>query len=401
LARPLFPQNVIAVVWDFDKTLCPTYMQVPLFRRYGVDEGAFWREVNDLPDTLGRPDDQQSEGALRVNRDTVYLNRILDYVRAGIFPGLTNALLRELGRELEFYLGIPEVLIELKDLVRADTKFAKFEIEVEHYVVSTGLREMIVGSTVYPYLDGVWGCEFAEASPSPAAPESDAQLPLPAGGFEVAQIAYAIDNTSKTRAIFEINKGSNKHPDRIDVNSAMRAEDRRVPIENMIYIADGPSDTPSFSVVGGQGGRALAVYAPGDRAAFAQAYDLQQQGRVHGIAPADYTTGAQARMWLEATIQKMADRILSSRERELAEQVGSPARHIVPKPRISPKRTPALRVAVPAPNPAGDVKPVAPPHSGRVEVTAEGVRARLANEDRPTPASTPSTKLGDAATDKA
>jgi hypothetical protein len=356
--RPLFPQNVIAVVWDFDKTLSPAYMQRPLFKKYDVDENAFWNEVNDLlPRTLGKASEESPRGALRVNTDTIYLNRILDYVRAGVFPNLSNAILRELGADLEFFSGLPEALERLKGYVASNPEYQKFEIRVEHYVVSTGLREMIMGSRIAPYVDGVWGCEFAEMSPEPTAHRgANAQLSLEAatGSDVISQVAYAIDNTSKTRAIFEIHKGSNKHPVEIDVNSFMRTADRRVPLENMIYIADGPSDTPVFSVVVAGGGKTLAVFAPGDARSFRQANNLQLEGRVHAVGEADYERGSHASLWLEAEIDRIAQRIVESRHRELGEQVGRPARHLTsavpaaraveaetvaqaPKPQVEPR----------------------------------------------------------------
>ena len=84
-----FRQNVLAVVWDFDKTLISHYMQDPLFEAYGVDGPRFWTEVNALP-ALYR------KRGVPVNPETIYLNHLLAYVRAGRFPGLTNARLREL-----------------------------------------------------------------------------------------------------------------------------------------------------------------------------------------------------------------------------------------------------------------------------------------------------------------
>src|SRR5208283_2019305 len=81
---------------------------------------------------------------------------------------------------------------------------------------------------------------------------------------EISQIGMVIDNTTKTRALFEINKGTNKNP-AIDVNSNIKPEDRRIPFQNMIYIADGPSDVPSFSVVKRNGGEAYAVYNPANQ----------------------------------------------------------------------------------------------------------------------------------------
>ena len=78
-----------------------------------------------------------------------------------------------------------------------------------------------------------------------------------------------VDNTIKTVSIFEINKGSNKSS-RIDVNAFIPHEDRRIPIDQMIYIADGPSDVPVFAVVKGMGGKTYAVYNPEDEKSFSK-----------------------------------------------------------------------------------------------------------------------------------
>jgi hypothetical protein len=136
-----------------------------------------------------------------------------------------------------------------------------------------------------------------------------------------------IDNTTKTRAIFEINKGTNKNP-AIDVNSKMAAEDRRIPIQNMIYIADGPSDVPSFSVVKKGGGRAYAVYNPDKAAEFEQNDRLLQSGRIHGYGPADYRSGSSTAQWLRLHIHQICDRIVTDREAAVASKASKPPRHL-------------------------------------------------------------------------
>ncbi len=88
MASEIHLQTNIAIIWDFDKTLIPGYMQEPLFRHYNVDGRTFWREVNALDAHLRR------EGNELVARDSLYLNHILAHVREGIFPGLNNRLLR-------------------------------------------------------------------------------------------------------------------------------------------------------------------------------------------------------------------------------------------------------------------------------------------------------------------
>src|SRR5271156_3491614 len=148
--QSLFTQNVIAIIWDFDKTLTSAYMQKPLFKHYGVDEKKFWAEANGLEKFYRR------HGAHNVSKDTLYLNHILTYVREGIFKDLTNNLLFKFGSEIEFYPGLPDFFSSLKSSVSENSEFAKHEVSVEHYIVSTGLRKMIEGSDIAQYVDGIW-----------------------------------------------------------------------------------------------------------------------------------------------------------------------------------------------------------------------------------------------------
>jgi hypothetical protein len=303
----LFTQTIIAVVWDFDKTLIPGYMQWPLFEKYGVDEQMFWEGVNDLPKKY------RDRGCEQISTEILYLNHILEYVRRGRFGRLTNDILRKLGAELDFYPGLPDFFPALKLQLENNESFLHHEITLEHYVVSTGLSQMIKGSQIAPYLDGIWGCELIED--------------LNAENSVVAQLGYVLDNTTKTRAVFEINKGANKHPE-IDVNAQIAEDDRRIPVHNMIYIADGPSDVPVFSVVNQGNGKTYGVYQQGSDKEFKQINQLQQQGRVQSFGPADYTEGSQTHMWLSNAVNEIAERIVRDRERALGDKVGRAPRHL-------------------------------------------------------------------------
>lgn len=261
-----------------------------------------------------------------VSPDSLYLNHILAYVRQGRFAALNNQRLRELGAELEFHKGVPAIFERLRARLADHAGARQHEITLEYYVVSTGLRQMILGSPIAKFLDGVWACEFVELEPGPGFLESEAsEEPSPR---TICQVGYALDNTTKTRAIFEINKGTNRFPE-IDVNSSIRPEDRRVPFQNMIYVADGPSDIPVFSVVNSQGGRTYAVYAPASEADFAQADQLLADGRVQAFGEANYETGSQTAMWLSRAVDAIADRIATDRNRVLDSKVGRPPRHIL------------------------------------------------------------------------
>src|SRR5690606_18393031 len=141
MATTLFTQNTIACIWDFDKTLIPDYMQAPLFRHFGVDEANFWAEANGLAEHYKRR-------GYHLSSEIAYLNHILTHVLAGRMAGLNNKLLRACGREIQFYPGLPDFFDQSRAFVREKPEYVKHEITLEHYIVSTGLAEMIHGSRI-------------------------------------------------------------------------------------------------------------------------------------------------------------------------------------------------------------------------------------------------------------
>jgi len=320
MTQPLFLQNIIACIWDFDKTLSPGYMQAPIFELYKVNPKKFWKEVDQLPNYY------KKDGLDLISTDTLYLNHLLTYTKQGKFKGLNNTRLKELGAKIELYDGLPGFFNKLKRCVTLESEYEQHDIELEHYIVSTGLRQMILGSKIAPFVDGVWGCEFVENTPPPGYLDAGVKRTLQDPKI-ISQIAYALDNTTKTRAVFEINKGSNKFPD-IDVNAMIPDEDRRVPFQNMVYIADGPSDIPVFSLINRFGGRTFAVYQPGSKEEFAQVNNLQKQKRVHSFGEANYTEGSQTSMWIKNAIVEISDQIVKSRERALGDKIGKPPKHL-------------------------------------------------------------------------
>jgi hypothetical protein len=314
----LYSQNVIACIWDFDKTLVPNYMQAPLFKHYGILEEQFWIETNALVDEYHRR-------GYRLSGEIGYLNHILTYVISGKMSGLNNSTLKKLGSEIIFYPGLPEFFGNSKNWVKEKPEYIKHDIQLEHYIISTGLAQMIAGSKIAPYVDGIWGCEFIE---NPLEPGFLGQSELSISAeAEIAQIGMVIDNTTKTRALFEINKGTNKNSS-IDVNSNIKTEDRRIPFENMIYIADGPSDVPSFSVVKKNGGRTYGVFNPQRPDEFEQNDRLRQAGRIDYYGPADYKLESNTTNWLKLQVQQICNIIVNKRENALKEKTTRPPRHL-------------------------------------------------------------------------
>lgn len=299
--------NIIAVIWDFDKTLINGYMQSPIFKDYNVDEKEFWTEVNDMPNKM-------KQQGVRVNPDTAYLIQFARKAKDGTFKGLSNDKLREYGQKQEFYAGIPDFLKKSKEILKDNPECKEYSIRVEHYIVSTGFAEVIRGSALNDFVEDIWGCELIEGTGSD-------------GESVISESCYTIDNTTKTKAIFEINKGVNKDA-RINVNSKMNDKQRRVAFQNMIYIADGPSDVPAFSLVKKFGGSTFAIYPKGDERAFKQVEKLREEERIDMFAAADYTEGSTAYMWIVNKIKEYANRIIQV-ERNSRAVIGETPQHLI------------------------------------------------------------------------
>ena len=145
-------QNIIAVIWDFDKTLIDGNMQDPIFEEYHIDKAKFWQHVNELPA-------RYAKDGVKVNADTIYLNQFIKDAHKGIFKGLNNEKLKTFGQKQKYYHGVPEIFKNLQRVVEDNPKYREYNIRVEHYIVSTGMSAIIKGSAVMPYVEAIWGCD--------------------------------------------------------------------------------------------------------------------------------------------------------------------------------------------------------------------------------------------------
>ena len=285
------PQNTIGIIYDYDQTLSPTYMQdAVLFPAFGIDPASFWKKCGELVNDEG------------YDNELAYLKAILDYLQ---LDTPTNDELEALGAKLEFYPGLPEMFGELNSIL-TDSHRA-MGITIEHYIVSSGMKALIDGSRLAPHLKAVFGCEFAT--------DKEGRITFP---------KRVISHTQKTQYLFRINKGLLEPTE--DVNDHMPPEQRPMPFSNMVYVGDGPTDVPCFTVMKKNGGQAIAVYNPHDptRKSFRKCYQLSAHAdRVNHIAQGDYREGSHLRLILEEMITETADRILERRRAELAESTVS------------------------------------------------------------------------------
>lgn len=280
------PQTTIALVYDYDQTLSPTYMQdEAIFPVFGIDPPAFWKKCGELVEKGG------------YDNELAYMKAMLDYLE---MDRPTNAALRDLGQRLTFYPGLPEMFEELNGSLLTPEHRAH-GIEIEHYIISSGLKVLIEGSRLAPHVRAIFGCEFAE--------DDRGRITFP---------RRVISHTQKTQFLFRINKGMLDMSE--DVNDHLAPELRPVPFTNMIYVGDGPTDVPCFTVMRRSGGQAIAVYNPADptRSSFRKCYQLcVHADRVKNIAPSDFRSGSHLRLLLEEMAREIADSIVRRRREDL------------------------------------------------------------------------------------
>ncbi len=275
-------QNTIAIVYDYDQTLSPLYMQDDvIFPEFGIDAKKFWARCSDLVQRGG------------FDNELAYMKALLDVLA---LDRPSNKQLKALGARMRLYPGLPAMFDEFgrggEHLLTEEQK--ALGVRVEHYIISSGLKAVIDGSVLAPYLRATFGCEFAE--------DEEGRICFP---------SRVISQTQKTQYLFRINKGLLKLTE--DVNDHMPAELRSVPFQNMIYVGDGPTDVPCFTVMRKAGGQVIAVYNSLDesRASFRKCYQLSTHAeRVRHIAPSDYRAGSHLRLLLEEMVLEIANRMV-------------------------------------------------------------------------------------------
>ena len=248
--------EILAVVFDFDDTLTPD-STTRLLESFGYDTDAFWKEQ------------VRALVAQGYDPTLAWLNLLLADIRSGgRLAGLTNQKLRDFGATLDdnYFPGIPEIFPRLRGEV------AKYrDISLEFYVISSGLREVILGSGIArSHFDEVYACELGED-------ESDG----------LRDIKRCVTFTEKTRYLFEINKGlplrkTAENP--LLVNADVPKDLRRISFQNMIYVGDGLTDIPCFSLVKEHGGHVFGVFDPTRKDKAKQALlDFLRPQRVFGM----------------------------------------------------------------------------------------------------------------------
>ena len=245
---------IVALIYDFDGTLSPGNMQ----------EFGFIQAIGSTPEEFWSMSDGIAKGQDASNILS-YMKLMFDEARRhGI--KLRRSDFKRFGQHIRLYPGVREWFSLVN--VYGESK----GVRIEHYINSSGLKEIIEGSPIAHEFKHIFACTFIYDR------NGEAEWP-----------GIAVDYTAKTQFIFKINKGIFSSRDSKMVNASVADDKKRIPFPNMIYFGDGETDVPSMKIVGMFGGHAIGVYDPSVPEDRAKAAKLHRQGRVNFITPADYS----------------------------------------------------------------------------------------------------------------
>jgi phosphoglycolate phosphatase-like HAD superfamily hydrolase len=266
-------QNIIAIVYDFDGTLSPGNMQEEtIFRAYGIDKSKFWAKSKTLVARRG------------YEKTLAYLKLLIDEPVFKRRP-LTRKKLKDLARHTPYYPGVDDGYFDqLNDFLQALPEVREAGITLEHYIISSGLQEILDGVSIRKYFKKIYACEYDFQGGRPVFPK------------------LVINDTNKTQFLFRINKGKLKLSE--SINHHMPEAERRIPFRNMIYIGDGITDVPSMTVTQKAGGNAIAVYDPARKVPRA-VKNMVAEHRVEHFAPADFRVKSLLVKILRHTLKKI------------------------------------------------------------------------------------------------
>lgn len=258
---------IVAIMYDFDKTLCTKDMQDYSFiPSLGMTESEFWSFANEL----GTNEHMDSVLA--------YMYAMVKMSKDKNIPLLRQKLV-DMGRNVELFCGVENWFERISDFG------SEQGVQVEHYVISSGMKEIIEGTSISKYFKSIFACEFLyDENGNGIWPKTD------------------VNYTNKTQFVYRINKGVLDVANDNDLNRSMPDNSKRVPFCNMIYIGDGLSDVPCMKMMKAYGGYSIAVYQSRD----SKVEDLLRNDRVDYIYPADYRDGTGLDTTVKNIIRKMA-----------------------------------------------------------------------------------------------
>jgi len=274
-------QERIAVIFDFDDTLGPDSTTGFLKQSGLKDIDAFWKEVGGL-----MADDWDPVPA--------YLNHMVTASNEGRISTMTKEALEIWGKQVPFFDGLKDVFPHLRKVA----KEANPRVTLEFYLISSGIGDVLRNTAIADEFTDIWASEFYyDADGKAVAPRK------------------IISFTDKTRYIFQVQKGIIGEASRgkpFAVNKKLSSEQLRIPLNQMVFVGDGYTDIPCFSLIKQSGGIPIAVYDQKHTEKWGNAFQFVADGRVSNLHSANYQQGSDLTNFLSMAVRSLAERIAVS-----------------------------------------------------------------------------------------
>ena len=259
---------ILAIMYDFDHTLSPRDMQEYGFiPDLGMEADAFWHKC------VTAMKQNQMDQIL------AYMYMMLEEAKGKLI--VNRSMLRALGKDVQLFDGVSDWFARVNEYARSRG------LQPEHYIISSGLKEIIEGTPIAEEFKEIYAASFCYDE------------------YGVAcWPAMAVNYTSKTQFLFRVNKGVLDVTEHRALNEFMPEEKRRVPFSNMIYIGDGLTDVPSMKLTKLNGGHSIAVWQENEWVSN----EMLLEGRVDFVVKADYSQGSE----MEKTVFAVIDQIAAS-----------------------------------------------------------------------------------------
>lgn len=269
--------NRLAVVFDYDDTLAPdSYTQ--LLEHLGHERDAFTKEhVTPLEEEHGW------------DHIMARFYALIEESRTGEQP-ITRGMLRELGEATRFFDGVPAMFNRVRERAEA----ACPGVEVEFYLLSSGIIEIARATSIASEFDAMWGCAFAFD-------END----------EIHFLKRVLNHPEKVRYLLHLSKDGSAEPDLepAGVYGPVEHGKRHVPLDQVIFLGDGASDMPAFRLMNEEGGTGIGIFLSDDEGDWRGYADTQPGRRVQNLAPADYSEGSELMRSLLLAVDSVGKRI--------------------------------------------------------------------------------------------
>ena len=279
--QKIFSHNKIAIVYDFDGTLTPQPMQeYTVLPEIGIKKGKdFWDAV-------------QKEALTTGGEDIVTYMRLMIEMAKQKHYRVTPKVLKLLAKNINYYPGVKTFFNRLNNYAENQIDI---DVELRHYIISAGLKEIISGASIAKYFYKIFASEYYYDQ------------------YDCAVFPKVIVNdTLKTQFIFRINKGKESLHENINLH--MPSVLRPIPFQNILYIGDGLTDVPCMTVIRKNGGYAIAVFKPGDQKGLKTCKELLRANRVDFIAEADYRSKKDLDSLIKLLLNNMVEGIRYAKE---------------------------------------------------------------------------------------